>query len=431
MLPRNVGSGALLKLLLVLVLLPAAAFTSRIQRSLIASQGPVSPFPWPADNRGVVFAFGDLHGDLEQAVFLANAAGLTSENGSWVGGRAILVQTGDMLDDGPDDLALATMIQRLQQEAPRHGGRIVALLGNHEVDNLRGDYSQTNPRAIQRRAEQLQPGAPIGRFLRTLPVAFIAGEFMFVHGGVTPATLRLVSRQWNLTRPSDGAESWVARLNEAVADAISSRGVISSSRSNETVAEAVLNLDPMCGVTEIRLTEALSCRTLADHVLSSSLMNPVRHLVVGHVVRTMNAGLDCPHGRWCWWQCGGSLLQLDFGISRWKGGSLGQAAFLRMHVDSGYYELVVHRRSSEGADTVTIFHPAVVPDDEDLRDPLAILKLLASSWSHPVAACAMVVASLAALCCIVQKCCMWCCKDEAEGSAIRAAAQAARCYNST
>lgn len=57
-----------------------------------------------------------------------------------MGGRgAHLVFLGDYLDRGPDGLGVVRLVRRLEEEAPRSGGRVTALLGNHEVMFLAAD----------------------------------------------------------------------------------------------------------------------------------------------------------------------------------------------------------------------------------------------------------------------------------------------------
>ena len=59
--------------------------------------------------------------------------------------RRLLVQLGDITDRGPDSLKIVRSLQQLQREAPRKGGKVVVVLGNHEAMNLIGDNRYTTP----------------------------------------------------------------------------------------------------------------------------------------------------------------------------------------------------------------------------------------------------------------------------------------------
>ena len=48
-----------------------------------------------------LFAIGDLHGDLNNALRCFQLCNLTNANGDWIGGNSVLVQTGDVVDRGP------------------------------------------------------------------------------------------------------------------------------------------------------------------------------------------------------------------------------------------------------------------------------------------------------------------------------------------
>src|SRR3954469_24186887 len=92
-----------------------------------------------------IIAVGDLHGDFHAWVQIAQAAGIADAGGHWAGGPAALVQMGDITDRGPDSLKIIRNLQQLQTEAPRTGGRVIVVLGNHEAMNLLGDNRYTTP----------------------------------------------------------------------------------------------------------------------------------------------------------------------------------------------------------------------------------------------------------------------------------------------
>jgi hypothetical protein len=87
-----------------------------------------------------VVAVGDVHGAYSQFTSILRTAGLLDERERWIGGRAILVQTGDVLDRGPDSLKVLDLLRRLERDAQRAGGRVLFLLGNHEVMRMVGDW---------------------------------------------------------------------------------------------------------------------------------------------------------------------------------------------------------------------------------------------------------------------------------------------------
>jgi hypothetical protein len=96
-------------------------------------------------SQGRIVAIGDLHGDYQAWVAIARAAGLIDGNGHWAAGKTTFVQLGDILDREPDSLKIVRNLQQLQKEAPRRGGKVIVVLGNHEAMNLLGDFRYTTP----------------------------------------------------------------------------------------------------------------------------------------------------------------------------------------------------------------------------------------------------------------------------------------------
>lgn len=86
-----------------------------------------------------IVAVGDIHGDYAQLVSLLRATGVIDRKGKWIGGTTHLVQTGDVLDRGPDSRKAMDLLMELEPQALKAGGQVHALLGNHEAMNLYGD----------------------------------------------------------------------------------------------------------------------------------------------------------------------------------------------------------------------------------------------------------------------------------------------------
>ncbi|EEB05134.1 phosphoprotein phosphatase [Schizosaccharomyces japonicus yFS275] len=122
-----------------------------------------------------VYALGDIHGDFNNAIEVLSFAGLVSddEERHWTGGNSILVQTGDIVDRGPDTRKIFAWMNTLAAEAEQVGGAVIRLLGNHEFMNARGDWRYVHPGdiesypepSIQHRTKDWQAHGEIGSLL--------------------------------------------------------------------------------------------------------------------------------------------------------------------------------------------------------------------------------------------------------------------------
>jgi hypothetical protein len=86
-----------------------------------------------------VVAIGDVHGDFDDFTAILQQTHLVDKQNHWTGGKTTLVQVGDLVDRGPKPRQVLDVVIALQEEAPKSGGRVVSLLGNHEMMNLMGD----------------------------------------------------------------------------------------------------------------------------------------------------------------------------------------------------------------------------------------------------------------------------------------------------
>src|SRR4029079_11352968 len=76
---------------------------------------------------------------------ILRATGLTDASNKWIGGKAVLMQTGDYMDRGEEVRAVMDLLMAIEPQAKDAGGRAFALLGNHEVMNLLGETRDANP----------------------------------------------------------------------------------------------------------------------------------------------------------------------------------------------------------------------------------------------------------------------------------------------
>jgi hypothetical protein len=154
----------------------------------------------------------------------------------------VLVQTGDVVDRGPDGRRVLDLLRRLENEAARAGGRVVPLIGNHEVMGLAGDlryvsadeynsfktsdseslrdrvfaavatraettaksagerfdrdkfragFIAETPLGLIERQVAFRPDGDYGRWLRAHDTVARINGVLFIHGGISPATAAL------------------------------------------------------------------------------------------------------------------------------------------------------------------------------------------------------------------------------------------------
>jgi hypothetical protein len=94
--------------------------------------------PCALDGVARIVAIGDVHGAYDGFVRILRAAKIIDGRDRWIGGAAHLVQTGDVLDRGADSRRAMDLLRRLERDAPRSKGRVLALIGNHETMRLGG-----------------------------------------------------------------------------------------------------------------------------------------------------------------------------------------------------------------------------------------------------------------------------------------------------
>jgi hypothetical protein len=117
---------------------------ARIAAPALAVLGALTISPAQSQQQPArIVAVGDLHGDFKAWTEISRAAGLVDKRGRWTGGKTVLVQMGDIPDRGPDSLKIIRNLMALQREAPRKGGRVVVVLGNHEAMMVLDDTRYT------------------------------------------------------------------------------------------------------------------------------------------------------------------------------------------------------------------------------------------------------------------------------------------------
>ena len=311
----------------------------------VALLGALTLLSTPAAAQGApgrIVAVGDLHGDFAAWRAIAQAAGVVDARGRWSGGRTTLVQLGDMVDRGPDSLRVVQDVMRLQREARGAGGRVIALVGNHEAMNMTDDlryvsaadfaaYATPDSPRLRERAwaayrERIEasyrrrdpamsaeairqawlavtplgwlehqaawrPDGSVGGWIASEPAIVQLGDTLFVHGGLSAAY----------------ATTPVAEINARVARAL---------RAQETAPDSILNApDGPLWYRGLATRETPDSRPLSvDDELTQVLAgHHARRIVIAHT--PILTGVEIGHD--------GRLARVDTGVSSVYGGVLG------------------------------------------------------------------------------------------------------------
>ncbi len=277
-----------------------------------------------------VIAIGDVHGDYEQFVAVLRSAGLIDSQESWSGGKAHLVQTGDILDRGPDSRKVMDLLMKLEKEAGRAGGQVHSLIGNHEAMNLYGDLRYVSPgeyaafrgpnsekareelyrrdqeqikrsspsenipvfdEAFRKKWEsehplgyseprrELGPGGKYGKWIRSHNAMIKIDNTLFLHGGIGPKYTDLAVRQIN-DRVREELEDFTKLRGGIVMDGEGPLWYRGLARDDETALE--------------------------PHLKAVLKAHQVERIVIGH---TPTEGAILP-------RFGGKVLLIDVGSSR-------------------------------------------------------------------------------------------------------------------
>ena len=168
---------------------------------------PVSVLP--SATRVVVI--GDIHGDLQRLVKCLYASKLINTKLEWVAEPAdtVLVQLGDQVDslnrttgqswEKMVDLEVVKFMEAVRKAAEKKGGKVVSILGNHEIMNVFGNFMYVSPPSMEKsggengRRQIFRPGSELcKKILSKRPVVCKVGSLVFCHGGLLPQHLYAV-----------------------------------------------------------------------------------------------------------------------------------------------------------------------------------------------------------------------------------------------
>jgi Calcineurin-like phosphoesterase len=158
-----------------------------------------------------IVVIGDAHGDIGRMATALRALQIINDNMQWIAQPAntIVVQMGDQVDSANrvnednewelmPDTDLVLFMDRLDNMARLQGGRVLSIIGNHEIMNIVGEFMYVSPKSaamnggLEARRKQFAPGGYIAEALAKRCVILKVGRLLFCHGGLLPKHLDMM-----------------------------------------------------------------------------------------------------------------------------------------------------------------------------------------------------------------------------------------------
>ncbi|RLE38497.1 hypothetical protein DRJ17_03790 [Candidatus Woesearchaeota archaeon] len=177
-----------------------------------ASERRIKTITSPVDKRTVVI--GDIHASLDALKESLIAAGLIDTEDNWIGGDNRFIQTGDVIDRGPDSIECYDFLRELQQKAESAGGEVVRLLGNHELLLLQNVDNRFATESISDKEQREELRSKIIEDIKSgdVKAAYYVAGHMVLHGGYVPDAFPEFK--------DNSPEQIVDQLNERLVEAI-------------------------------------------------------------------------------------------------------------------------------------------------------------------------------------------------------------------
>lgn len=275
-----------------------------------------------------IIAIGDIHGDYELAVNSLKIAGLIDKDFNWIATPldTIVVQVGDQVDrcrpnvgenchqpgityeDEDSDYKIIKLFTDLDKKARKKGGKVISLLGNHEIMNIQGNMTYVSYEGIkgyegfagiadglEGRKQAFRQGGEIAKELaKTRKSVVIIGSNIFVHAGVLPLLAEKYGE--NLDNINKLISKWLMGTETS--------GKINDLLNSENVSPFWTRL---YGNIKPNVENDPICKDFLDPVLETYGLN---NMIIGHTPQyfTNHKGINST--------CSGKLHRIDVSASK-------------------------------------------------------------------------------------------------------------------
>ena len=151
---------------------------------------------------------GDIHGDIKRFKNILIDAELINNDLEWIADppETMVVQMGDQVDSAnrnPDipewevlgDVNMLYLTNSLDNIAREKGGRVISLIGNHEMMNTIGNFAYVSKKSLfADRQKYFMPTGTISPILAKRPIVLKIGPLFFCHAGVKKMHIDLLNK---------------------------------------------------------------------------------------------------------------------------------------------------------------------------------------------------------------------------------------------
>lgn len=284
------------------------------------------------DNNRII-AIGDIHGDYDVFIELLKIAKIIDSKLNWVGKDTYVIQMGDTLDGKRPDVKLdkeysnitgeieiIKLILSLDEKAKKHGGRVISMLGNHElypyyynndesfnmkyVKNV--DLDNYNKLYNISRFKYFTPGSGKGAkiFGETRPLLLQLGKFIFCHGSLNEKFLKLCIKH-QLNKPNTKYVD-ISKINKLVSNWLTGK-----SKRVPFFINGADDINPLFNrvLSDAKKMNEKECTNIVGSILK--YFKNGKYLVMGHSTHKNINTL-----------CNNQVYRTDIAISRAFGGTI-------------------------------------------------------------------------------------------------------------
>lgn len=254
-------------------------------------------------NNNRIIAIGDIHGDYAIFIELLKLGRVINDKLEWIGKDTYVIQLGDTLDgkrpgvtlekkflETSGEIEITNLILYLDNKAKEKGGRIISILGNHELypyyfkndKSFNDKYVKTVDLKKYKeeynidRFTYYSPGQEGAKLLgRTRPLIIQLGQFIFCHGSLNSEFLELCLK-YKLNKKKSKIVD-INKLNKLVAN-----WLINNSKKIPFFINESDNINPLFNrdLTDPSKLTQNQCINLVDNVLK--YFDNSNYLVMGH-----------------------------------------------------------------------------------------------------------------------------------------------------